>query len=85
LQKRPKPDQVKYTWKPVDEDGDRRWLVTNEHGKAVKSPSYEPANLAGLLDELDGQELLSFSHAAEIVYSDSDEPDSEDDGPDGYL
>lgn len=85
LQRKPKVDQVRYTWKPVEEEGDRRWLVVNEHGKAVKSPSYEPANLAGLLDELDGQELLSFTHAAEIVYSDSDEPDSEDDGRDGYI
>lgn len=60
---------------------DQRWVVYNEEDKVIKSPSYEPANLKDLIDELDGQELIDFAHAGRIVYGELPELDY---NPDDY-
>lgn len=66
-------------WIPVDNlPIERRWLVTNSIGKAVKSPSYQPANLVDLLAELEGQELIDFEHANKIVYGEEPDIDCEE-------
>lgn len=66
------------TFEKVDVRGDRCWLARNQIGKVIKSPSYQPALLKEFLDELEGQELLSFDCATKIVYGDAPEPDIEE-------
>ena len=58
--------------------GERCWLCTNQIGKVMKSPSYQPAALGDMLDDLSGQELLSFDCAKKIIYGDAPEPDIEE-------
>lgn len=62
----------------ADVSGDRRWLCRNQIGKVMKSPSYTEAALGDLLDDLRGQELLSFDCAKRIIYGDAPEPDIEE-------
>jgi Phosphoribosyl-ATP pyrophosphohydrolase len=66
------------TFEKVDVKGDRCWLARNQIGKVMKSPSYQPALLKEFLDELEGQELLSFDCAKKIIYGDAPEPDIEE-------
>lgn len=54
---------------------ERRWLAVNSINKVVKSPSYQPAALADMFDDLDGQELLSFDCAVKHIYGDAPEQD----------
>jgi len=55
-------------------DNERCYLARNQIGKIIKSPSYEPAALQDLLDDLHGQEIMSFDRATEIIYGDAEEP-----------
>lgn len=71
-------DENEYVVKQLGTKTDRKYLVTNSIGKVVKSPSYMPADLGQIFDELDGQELLDFSHATSIWYGDAPEPDCEE-------
>lgn len=59
--------------------GERRWLAKNALGKIIKSPSYEPADLQSMIDELDGQEVFDFNKVETVVLGDEyqkDDPDS---------
>jgi len=61
--------------------GTRCYIARNQLGKVIKSPSYEPANLHDLIEELHGQELLSFDaveSAAKVIYGDPDQPTIEE-------
>ena len=62
----------------ADVSGDRCWLCRNQIGKIIKSPSYQEAALGDMLDDLLGQELLTFDCAKRIVYGDAPEPDIEE-------
>jgi hypothetical protein len=62
----------------ADVSGERCWLCRNSFGKVMKSPSYIEAALGDLLDDLSGQELLSFDCAKKIIYGDAPEPDIEE-------
>lgn len=59
--------------------GERRWLAKNALGKIIKSPSYQPADLQSMIDELDGQEVFDFNKVETVVLGDEyqkDDPDS---------
>jgi hypothetical protein len=50
-------------------------IARNAFGKVIKSPSYRPAQLQDLIDDIDGQELFSFDAVAKHVFGDAPEPD----------
>lgn len=53
----------------------RPYLVLNVFGKVMKSPSYSPANLKDLFDELEGQEVMDFETVVKMVFGEEPEPD----------
>lgn len=64
-----------YTVNCVAPNSLRPYAVFDPLGQLVKSPSYEPAHMGDLLDELGGQELLDFNHAVGLFFGDEPEPD----------
>lgn len=58
--------------------GERCYIARNQIGKVIKSPSYEPANLRDMLDELAGQDILSFDHVHQLVFGDAPETSFEE-------
>jgi hypothetical protein len=65
-------DAPSLVWNYVKTNSDRCWLVKNSLGKVIKSPSYKPANLGDLFDELDGQSVFNFDQVESAMYSDND-------------
>ncbi len=62
----------------TDDYNVRAYVARNSSGKVIKSPSYQPANLDDVIDELHGQEILDFNHVEKIIYGDAPPPDIEE-------
>lgn len=59
----------------VAEGTDRPFLVKSWTGKVVKSPSYNPAPIADLFDDLAGQEYFDYKSCSRLFFGDEPEPD----------
>jgi hypothetical protein len=55
------------------ENAKRVWCCENLLGHVIPPPSYVMPDYAGMIDELDGQELLNFDQVHSIVYGDAPE------------
>ena len=56
-------------------EGPRQYLVKSWTGKVVKSPSYNPAPIADLFDDLAGQEYFNYASCKKLFFGDEPEPD----------
>jgi hypothetical protein len=64
-----------YTAELVAEGTDRPYLVKAWTGKVVKSPSYNPAPIGDLFDDLAGQNYFDYKSASRLFFGDQPEPD----------
>lgn len=71
------PRVTDVTYELVAPGTDRPYLVCDPLGKVLKSKSYCPADLHELFDELDGQQLMCFNQATQLMFGNAPEPDTE--------